>query len=110
MNCMTFQNKLRAFGSALGELSPAVYHYFRVQKEYPCIVWQEEGGSSFTADNRQTEIAPSGSLDYFTNREYDPVFGEIEDTLRAIGASYRLNSIQYEEQTGLIHYEWEWEM
>lgn len=105
---MTFQDKLRAFGEALGTLAPAVYHYFRVQKEYPCIVWQEEGGSAFCADNRQAEIAPSGSLDYFTNREYDPVFDEIEGALKDIGASYQLSSIQYEEQTGLIHYEWEW--
>ena len=30
--------------------------------------------------------------------------------LEGIGASWYLNSVQYEEDTGLIHYEWYWEV
>lgn len=107
---MTLQQKLKRFGESLADLAPNVYHYHRRQKDFPCVIWQEEGPASFYLDDQLSESAPAGSLDYFTQEEFDPAVDEIELTLAALGISWRLNSIQYEEDTGLIHYEWLWEM
>ena len=46
----------------------------------------------------------------FTKNEDDPLFERIPAALESIGASWYLNSVQYEDDTGLIHYEWYWEV
>ena len=49
--------------------------------------------------------------DFFTKREFDPWVEAFEASLnRCQGLTWRLNSIQYEEDTGFTHYEWEWEV
>ena len=35
--------------------------------------------------------------------------GGVEASLDELGASWYLNSVQYESDTGLIHYEWVWQ-
>lgn len=107
---MTLQQQLRKFSEIVAPLAPNVYHYHRRQKDFPCIVWQEEGASNFYTDNLPRETAPAGTLDYFTQEEFDPAVDEIEAALTAGGVAWALNSVQYEEDTGLIHYEWTWEI
>lgn len=109
MTCMAYQKKLRVFSEVVGTLAPNVYHYHRRQKDFPCIVWQEDGGSAFHADDARKEISPTGTLDYFTREEFDPRVDEIEAAFYQMNVSFSLNSVQYEEDTGLIHYEWVWE-
>ena len=49
----------------------------------------------------------TGTVDFFTLEEYDAIIDEIQDTLEGIeGLSWNLNSVQYEEETKFIHYEW----
>ena len=53
-----------------------------------------------------SEQAIEGTIDYFTRTEYDPNFEKIQEVLSEAEISYRLNSVQYEDETGYIHYEW----
>lgn len=46
----------------------------------------------------------------FTKTEGDSLFEAVPAALEGIGAAYYLNSVQYEEDTGLLHYEWVFEV
>ena len=75
-----------------------------------CIIWQEANeDESFDASNHKAEQSIHGTVDLFTHEEYDGTIDNIQDALESVcGASWRLNSVQYEEDTNWIHYEWEW--
>lgn len=105
---MTLNSKLQAFGAAMAQLPGEVYHYRHSKLSPPYTVWQEDGSESFAADNRTAEQVATGTLDYFTKREYDPVVDQIQNTLNSLPVLWSLNSVQYEEDTGIIHYEWIW--
>ena len=108
---MTLQEKLQQIDAALTPLSSHVYHYWRPKMEPPFIVWQEDGeADSFNANNHKVEQTISGTVDYFTQVEFDPVCDSIQSALNNLGAGWSLNSVQYEEDTNLIHYEWTWEV
>lgn len=72
------------------------------------FVWQEEGSDDLLADNRHVEKAVTGSTDLFTKRECDPWKDDFEAALDAAHIPYRLNSVQFEPDTGYWHYEWKW--
>ena len=105
---MTLTSKLQTFGNAMAQIPGEVYHYWRPKKKPPYTVWQEDSGQSFAADNQLAEQAASGTLDYFTKKEYDPVVDQIQGVLNGLPVHWHLNSVQYEENTGIIHYEWTW--
>ena len=84
--------------------------YFRPNLQPPFCIWAEESGSSFTADNKTVEHALTGTVDYFSKQEYDPAPDAIESTLSGLGFIWELNSVQYEDETELIHHEWTWSM
>ena len=110
---MTLQQTLKKFGETLYGLSVSVYHYTRPKTATTgYLVWQEEGGTnSFHADNSKAEHAVSGSLDYYTKVEFDAAVDEIQKTLTEVeGCSWELADVQFEEETGLIHYTWDWEI
>ena len=110
---MTLQQTLKKFGETLAGLSVSVFHYTRPQTATNRYgVWQEEGGTnSFHADNGEAEHAVSGSLDYYTKEEFDGAVDEIQEVLADLpGCSWELTDVQFEEDTGLIHYTWEWEI
>lgn len=105
----TLQSKLQYVGAAFATAVTSSYHYFRPADTWPCLVWQEDGeGESFHASNHKREQTIHGTTDYYTQTEYDPAIDAIQDTLENISAAWSLNSVQYEEATKLIHYEWEW--
>lgn len=73
------------------------------------FVWQEDGADDMLADNRHIARAVTGTTDLFTPQEFDPWAAAFEAALDAAeGVSWYLNSIQYEEDTGIYHYEWVW--
>lgn len=85
------------------------YHYRRpadIKAEYG--VWAETGEvNSNYSDNRKSEQQLTGYLDYFTLTEYNPVIDQIQEALDNLCCGgWSLNSVQYEDQTNLIHYEW----
>ena len=105
---MTLNDKLKSIRDAFAGAAENVYHYWRERKMFPCIVWQEDGEDSFGANNQKAEQAVSGTLDYFTKTEFDPTVDEIQHIFGTLGVSWKLNSVQYEDETNLIHYEWAW--
>lgn len=75
----------------------------------PCIIWAEDGEEeSFNSDNHKTEQNITGTVHAFSKREFDPLFDEVQEALEELGATWALQSVQYEEETNLIHYEWRW--
>lgn len=77
------------------------------------MVWQEDGeDNSFRANNRKQEQQLTGTVDYFTRTEFDATIDAVQDALTSMtGGSplgWQLSAVQYEEETGLIHYTWNW--
>ena len=108
---MTLQNKLRKISEALTSIyGLKVYHYFRPQLDAPYCVWQEDGEwNSLQTSNHKQEQAISGTIDYYTHEEFDDFIDAIQIALNQIeNCGWRINSIQYEDDTELIHYEWLW--
>lgn len=68
-----------------------------------------DGQTELKAGDRQGEKIPEGTIDWFTRNPSGTVPGGVEAALDELGASWYLNSIQYENDTGLIHYEWVWQ-
>lgn len=108
---MNSQDKLLKIEEALTSIQGLrVYHYLRPQLKAPFCVWQEDSESgSLESDNHKGEQAIGGTIDYFTQTEYDEMIDAIQDALNTIdGCGWGLNSVQYEDDTELIHYEWYW--
>ncbi len=106
---MTLQERCKWIGEVHKAVIPNVYHYFRPQQSPPYAIWQEDGASLFYAGNRAGDFKISGSTDYYTREEYDPMVDKIQAMFSAQGFSWSVNSIQYEPETNLIHYQWDWE-
>lgn len=93
------------------KVSDNVSHYEALNKTDKYIVWAEDSeSSSLNADNKKEIQAIQGTIDYFTKKDNDTVVNEIQEALKAEKVSFYLNSVQYEEETGYIHYEWVWEV
>lgn len=96
---------------ALLTVGPNVYHYDATKDDENYIVWAEDGeAGSGHADNHKTTQVLTGTIDYYTKIENDPNFEAIQEVLNSLDLAWKLNSIQNEEGTGYIHYEWVWEM
>ena len=104
---MSWVDKIIAVHTAVTD---QVSHGGRLKSER-YFVWQEAGANDFVADGQHCASAITGMTDFFTKREFDPWVEAFEASLnRCQGLTWRLNSIQYEEDTGFTHYEWEWEV
>ena len=107
---MSIQTKLRAVRDALVGVTDRCYHYRRppAAPKSNYIIWAEDSeDGSFDGDNRKQEQQIHGTVDYFTLKEFDPVVDAIQEALLIPCTGYRLNSVQYEDDTNLIHFEWE---
>lgn len=99
------QQFLKTFGIGLADVCRA-YHYRAPENVRPgYAVWQEIAGSALAAENRHAEGFFDISVDYFTKTEFDPTIDAIAAFLQGYG-SWRLESVQFEQDTGMIHYEW----
>jgi hypothetical protein len=47
-----------------------------------------------------------GTIDLYTNAATYPLFRGVQSALKAAGIPFRLNSVQYEDDTEYIHHEW----
>lgn len=96
---------------ALLRVDVEAFHYYALNPSDRYVVWAEDGeGTELAADNRKIGQVLSGTIDFFTKTEQDPAREEIQRALGDAEISYSLNSVQYEEETGYIHYEWRWEV
>lgn len=91
------------------DVTDQVSHITRMSSER-YFVWQEDGRNDLGANNRHAESAVTGSTDLFTKMEFDPWVDSLGESLSSHGVAWALNSIQYEEETGFYHYEWNWEV
>ena len=102
---MRFEN-LKA---ALVSVGVPVSHYEARKQKDQYIVWAEDSQSGgLWADNGMTHQVIQGTVDYFTKMEYDQNVEKIQAAMSNV-VSWRLNSVQYEEDKDYIHWEWVWE-
>ena len=88
-----------------------VYHYTKpTEKEAPYAVWMENGDESFNSDNQKSERVLEGTLDYYTLNDLDPALDALESAMLEMGAAWQLSSVQFEDETNLIHYTWDWQV
>lgn len=102
------QQKLRQIGEGLASLTENCTHYYRTDS-FPAIVWAESGEEySFNSDNKKSEQRIIGTVDLFTKTEFDELIDDVQTTLDTLGLTWMLESVQYEDETKIIHYEWTW--
>lgn len=105
---MTLQNRLKELYKPFLSLNCDVRHYTR-QSKYPYMVWSEDGeDNSFHTSNHKAEQQITGVIDYFTKKEFDSIVDDIQAILNSEEIGWSLSSIQYEDETNLIHYQWRW--
>lgn len=105
------QTILQALADALITVSQNVWHYHAPPNTVPpYIVWMEDGDNDLMAGNSHAELCVTGSIHLFTKTENDPLYTSIPQALETAGAAWYLNSVQFEEETSLLHYEWYWEL
>lgn len=102
---------LKKLQQALAALTDSCYHYIaQPNATPPYITWMEDGDNDLMAGNIHAERCITGSVHLFTKTENDPLYTSVPAALEGIGASWYLNSVQYEDDTGLIHFEWYFEV
>lgn len=102
---------LKQIKEALLTVTPNVFHYEAYAIDDKYVVWAEQGESdSFYADNGKRERTIQGSIDYYTKDDDDSIPDGIEAALMTAGIIFSLNSVQYEDETKFIHYEWLFEV
>lgn len=102
---------MKSLRDALVSLTEKTYHYTAPPNTDPAyIVWKEDGSNDLTASNIHAEKAWTGVVDLYTNQEFDPLVDGVPKVFERVGAAYNLVSVDYEEETGLIHYSWDWEL
>lgn len=69
-------------------------------------VYAEDGENALEASNVHAETVLTGTVDYFTRDDSSTPRETIEAALNGIPCAWYLNTIQFEEDTGYIHYEW----
>lgn len=108
---IALQSKLRQMGEAFAAITPKAYHYFRPVTSFPALIWAESGeADSFHSDNRKSCQTIQGTVDLFTKTEFDPLLDGVQAALEGLGVAWYLSSVQYEDETNAIHYEWTWEV
>ena len=71
------------------------------------VISIEGAGDTLGADNRIECQAIAGTVDLFTYNNDRTAVGTIQETLDAFeGCAWYLNSVQYEDDARLIHWEW----
>ena len=79
--------------------------------EPPYIVWDDDGeAGSLYGDGKMKNQIIEGTIDLFTKDEEEPMFDQIQEALNNAGIGIRYNSKQHEEETGIYHYEWVWNL
>lgn len=102
-NMLSSLETVRDTLAALGNFG----HYEAVDTSQPYGVWAEDSESGkLVADNYKPGQTIQGTIDWFTKDEDDPMISAIPVALNGARIGWSLNSVQYEEETGYIHYEW----
>lgn len=73
-------------------------------------VYAEDDELALYANNAHAERVLQGTIDYYTRDDSGTPKATIEAALDEYGVPHRLESIQFEDDTGFIHYEWVFEV
>lgn len=88
-----------------------VGHYEALDETDKYCVWAEDSESdALNTDNYKGGQTIQGTIDYFTKDEDDPNIEAFQTELNKARIGWSLNSVQYEDETGFIHYEWIWKV
>lgn len=102
---------LNEFKDALSQACPKLWRYIAPPNaSVPYAVWAEDQRLDFLGDDHHAEHGWQGTLDYFTKVENDSQVNTIEMTLDSLPIGWTLNSVQFEEESKVIHYEWVWSL
>lgn len=105
------RSKLKKIPEILKTVTDNVGHYEAMDVADKYIVWAEDSeGSSVEGNNRKINQSIQGTIDYFTKQDFDENVDRIQAALAAACISFYLNSVQYEDETEYIHYEWVFEV
>lgn len=100
-------SSLNAVMSALLTVTEEVYHYTAPADSTRYIVWAEDSEiASLEADNYKPGQTIEGTIDLYTTNEDDAWIVDVPNALNAARIGWSLNSVQYEDETRFIHYEW----
>ena len=96
--------------NTLESVTEKCFHYEAVLEDHEkdrYIVWAEDNEYNERAlDNWKQLQGIEGTIDYFSTDGMDVNFTAIPKALNRAGIAWRLSSVQYEDETGFIHYEW----
>jgi len=105
------QSKIKKVRDALLTTTINIGHYEYLGHADQYVVWSEDGESTSTYhDNGKYIQVITGTIDLFTKTEFDTLVDQIQNSLSDAGISYALESVQYEDETQYIHYEWRFEV
>lgn len=117
---LSMQTKLYNFYTALTKLEEMdckVYHDDAVSRaDFPYLVWSEIAeDESLNAENRKQEQSITGTVNYYTMTEFDPIVDMIQSVLNDIeGLSWSFDSrTPYDpafEGNNVITYSWTWRL
>lgn len=68
--------------------------------------WAEDTGTEFTVGNVTVEQVLNGFVDYFTRDDSAAPRQAIQQAMTDAGVVWHLDAVQYENDTGYIHYSW----
>lgn len=109
MTYLNLNRQLEYFKETILKASGDIWHYRRPAGQgFPFGIWQEYSESdSEHASNRKKAQPVLIYLDWYTQREFDPIIDRIQNVLNeAPGIAFELSDVQYEEDTNVIHYSW----
>lgn len=92
------------------ELSDDVYLYTAKGNPLPpYIIYGIDGENNLLGGNSRSELCDTGYIDLFTKHANDELIKAIPNALENAGIAFYLNSVQHEDDTEFLHYEWRWE-
>lgn len=84
-----------------------VYHYRAPADSNRYVVWAEDSEyAELLTDNYKPGQTIEGTIDLYTKNEDDTYINDIPKALNKARIWWGLNSVQYEDETRFIHYEW----
>lgn len=99
---------LAALATALNETGYRFAHYaWSKAPEGDYGTYSENNGDDLIADGIHIEKGTVGYINYFTRDDSGAPKTTIENALNELRIPWNLNTVQYENDTGYIHYEWE---
>ena len=100
-------SSLEVVKNALLTVTDNVGHYKAWDDSDRYIVWAEDDEPyDLQTDGYKAGQTIEGTIDYFTRDEDDENIGLIPQALNHAGIWWKLNSVQYEDETQFIHCEW----